>query len=612
MFLNLKDKDTDAMLLANRMKLWRPFTYRSTCFSVTLATVLSAGLDIQSASASQPESTGSTVELHTLTSSDLQTSEFSHFYTQYQQYLHSSIAIADFNGDGIDDVASLYGTSAGIGLLNVHFGLNAAGGSSNSSVEAQTSTQLTFSPELVSAGDFNGDGHADVLATSGETIHLLHGTGDGHFSHVESRSLPAATVDLFVADINQPDGMMDILVSTANSQVILFESAFGAWKAEAQSYELPGVATAITAAPIDDIPGVDIAIAVHDKLYLVSGREHNVVEFNGIETSPGPLSMDSVVCVKGIETSPTPKGIETSPTPKAKSSEPVVCTRGIETSPGPKANSAQSFVGIRGIETSPAPKGIATSPTPKGIETSLALKGIETSPSPKGIETSPAPKGIETSPTPKGIETSPVPKGIETSPAPKGIETPPTPKGIETSPAPKGIETSPIPQRTGSNERQLPYSVDAMTAITTPGSNTSTLVFLTDSGALMYMSPLPQEHETMQLGRASKWTDRVVMTLMDVPSTSSDRQLVSSSNWSSSTVNLLEGHRWHRFQVERTSGTGSLSDLSQWSYQRQPLPETDDSAGIRAVKAIHTLRGSSEDLILLHEGHAEPSLAITQ
>jgi len=118
----------------------------------------------------------------------------------------TSLAAADFNGDGILDVACA-GQTLTVWLGDGHGHFRQA---------PQTST--TANP-LIVAGDFNGDGHADLVVAGTivggrNQLVLLPGRGDGTFGakipilDVSSSNFTA----LAAADLNR-DGRLDLLVA---------------------------------------------------------------------------------------------------------------------------------------------------------------------------------------------------------------------------------------------------------------------------------------------------------------------------------------------------------------------------------------------------------------
>src|SRR5262249_3801277 len=88
----------------------------------------------------------------------------------------SSLAMADFNGDGKLDIAALNGYD---GEVDVAF--------NNSLWDQEASYQIGVnaggSPATVAAGDFNSDGKPDLVAADGTSVlNVLLNTGNGSFA----------------------------------------------------------------------------------------------------------------------------------------------------------------------------------------------------------------------------------------------------------------------------------------------------------------------------------------------------------------------------------------------------------------------------------------------
>jgi len=131
-------------------------------------------------------------------------------------------AVADFNGDGILDLAVLDG-NPGIAKLSILLG-NGDG----------TFSFLGYAPAetdsgSIAVGDFNGDGIPDLavsnidLASNVGTVEILLGNGDGTFSPISSYG-GIAVGD--VADFNG-DGKLDIVVSSYSGVTILLGNGNG-------------------------------------------------------------------------------------------------------------------------------------------------------------------------------------------------------------------------------------------------------------------------------------------------------------------------------------------------------------------------------------------------
>jgi hypothetical protein len=121
------------------------------------------------------------------------------------------IAVADFNGDGKQDLALLDAAANSIIIL-LGNGDGTFQMAASSPTVGQTSSQMV-------AGDFNGDGNQD-LAVLANTLTILLGNGDGTFNAAPSSplggSLPYA---IAIGDFNQ-DGKLDLAVSYTSFNAI--------------------------------------------------------------------------------------------------------------------------------------------------------------------------------------------------------------------------------------------------------------------------------------------------------------------------------------------------------------------------------------------------------
>jgi hypothetical protein len=118
---------------------------------------------------------------------------------------------ADFNNDGKLDVAVAENQSNGQGLIAVSFG------NGDGTFRSAVQTQTAFSPQSIFAADFNGDGIPDLaIGRDDYTISIFLGSGDGHFSLV-SDNYPAYETPAAVGDFNG-DGKIDLLTYTYGDQ----------------------------------------------------------------------------------------------------------------------------------------------------------------------------------------------------------------------------------------------------------------------------------------------------------------------------------------------------------------------------------------------------------
>jgi hypothetical protein len=122
----------------------------------------------------------------------------------------TSLTIGDFNGDGKLDLAvPVYDSSGSVLIL-------LGNGDGTFQFAPQGPIPVESFPNRVAVGDFNGDGIADLLVaaqTSGTTLDILLGKGDGTFSQMATGSLglPCCS-DTVLGDFNG-DGVTDVVSS---------------------------------------------------------------------------------------------------------------------------------------------------------------------------------------------------------------------------------------------------------------------------------------------------------------------------------------------------------------------------------------------------------------
>jgi hypothetical protein len=123
----------------------------------------------------------------------------------------NALASGDFNGDGIPDLAVLNNANGGMGSVSVLLGKG------DGTFNAAASPAAGVNPSSIAIGDFNGDGIPDLAAAnqgngSAGTITLLLGSGDGTFK--PASAIPTVGINpqsIAVADFNQ-DGKTDLAV----------------------------------------------------------------------------------------------------------------------------------------------------------------------------------------------------------------------------------------------------------------------------------------------------------------------------------------------------------------------------------------------------------------
>jgi CSLREA domain-containing protein len=203
-----------------------------------------------------------------------------------------ALAAADFDEDGMPDLLSAY-TSGDGGVLILQRGNADAIYSDTPEAQRRKATgpftdapflpdarsfELAQTPELIGTGDFDADGHFDVIVTArgADTLKLLRGDGHGGFSVPEAIALPGGVTALVAGEINRHDGLADLVVAVvtaAGAQALVFESPAGAMRGQPEIFALPAAATALALGQLDYDSPLDLVVAAGQHLLLICGRD---------------------------------------------------------------------------------------------------------------------------------------------------------------------------------------------------------------------------------------------------------------------------------------------------------------------------------------------------
>ena len=142
----------------------------------------------------------------------------------------NSLAVGDFNGDGITDLAV-----AGLNAQLIVFLSDGHGG-----FRASPPAACGVGPSAIAVADMNGDGHLDMVIANHDTDHLtlLLGDGRGRFTarelHVHSNPHPHAVA----AGDFDGDGKPDIVFDSWAENRLMFLYARDGWRGPGTPFDL--------------------------------------------------------------------------------------------------------------------------------------------------------------------------------------------------------------------------------------------------------------------------------------------------------------------------------------------------------------------------------------
>lgn len=203
-----------------------------------------------------------------------------------------SLAAGDFDGDGIPDLIAGFEVS-GAGLIALYRGNADAlyphapdallhkseGAFSDAPFPGSPSEfRAPLPPDFLVTGDFDGDGHTDVVAAARGTpaLYLLPGDGRGALGEALPLALPGGVTALVTGEINRADGIPDIVVAVDGRDgpaLLVFQTPDGALRGEPERIPLPAPAVSLALGQLDDRYPRDLAVAAGTDVLAVFGRD---------------------------------------------------------------------------------------------------------------------------------------------------------------------------------------------------------------------------------------------------------------------------------------------------------------------------------------------------
>jgi hypothetical protein len=167
------------------------------------------------------------------------------------------IVVADFNGDGIPDLAVTDGDNSVVDIL--------LGDGDGTFTPETTNPPISGIPSYLATGDFNGDGKTDLAVAEGGTIAILLGNGDGTFVASGSVNSGSTGSPFAVADFNG-DGKPDIALAAggtgaSESVIVLTGNGDGTFNPPSGQSPTSTSVTWIQAADFNQDGAADVVLA---------------------------------------------------------------------------------------------------------------------------------------------------------------------------------------------------------------------------------------------------------------------------------------------------------------------------------------------------------------
>lgn len=169
-----------------------------------------------------------------------------------------NVVTADFNGDGAPDLAAV-GLQGSVAVLL---------GAGDGTFRQSQAFSITFGAFGITVADFNGDGRPDLAIAGVDAVYAALGNGDGTFQTPKSTPDAFGVATPVVADFNN-DGKVDLVLTDASDGVtVLFGNGDGTFSGPLV-YGAGSLTTALLAADLDNNGTPDLAVATGGGTFVV-------------------------------------------------------------------------------------------------------------------------------------------------------------------------------------------------------------------------------------------------------------------------------------------------------------------------------------------------------
>jgi len=200
-----------------------------------------------------------------------------------------ALASGDFDEDGVPDLVS--GFAAGkAGVITVHrgnvkalwpYGAALRNGPPPAFLSPARSFNLPEAPDFIATGDFDADGHWDIVTAKrgSDALYLLRGDGRGGFAVARRFPLSGVVTAMISGEINRADGLADLIVavqSASGPKVLVFESPLGALRGQPEIFSAVKPITALALGKFDGNAMNDLTIAAGDEIMVIHARDRKL------------------------------------------------------------------------------------------------------------------------------------------------------------------------------------------------------------------------------------------------------------------------------------------------------------------------------------------------